>query len=98
MYCHFDIQPSSHNPDYLPVISGILAVVTPIINFCCTKNCIAEHFIALYPPFRKILACGEATVASAVPSHSRGPLLGFPFSDPMFAVLFLTWLRATVQH
>jgi hypothetical protein len=46
----------------------------------------------------EILACGEATVASAVPSHSRGPLLGFPFSDPMFAVLFLTWLRATVQH
>lgn len=54
--------------------------------------------MALYPPFRKILACGEATVASAVPSHSSGPLLGFPFSDPMFAVLFLTWLRATVQH
>ncbi len=23
----------------------------------------------------EILACGEATVASAVPSHSRGPLL-----------------------
>ncbi len=46
----------------------------------------------------ELLACGEATVASAVPSHSSGPLLGFPFSDPMFAVLFLTWLRATVQH